>query len=404
MTLTPDQARDAVASLCAPRAAEAVEVTSALGLVAAAEVTSPVALPPFANSAMDGFAVRAGDTDGGGVRLRLVGESRAGAPAEGEVTAGTAMRVSTGAAMPAGADAVVRLEDADDHGDAVTVGAVAPGRDVRPAGDDVARGDVMVPAGRRLGPGEVAALQAVGLTRVAAHPRPRVAVVATGDETVPAGMPLGPGDVHDSNRPMLAAQVWHAGGDVVLQASGVPDTLDATATALDEALGVADLVVVAGGVSVGRHDHVKRALALAGVAEVFWRVALRPGHPTWCGRGVVDGRDVVVLGLPGNPVSAFVTFALFARPAIRALAGDRAPDVLVPATYRGPAQAKAAGVVSALRVALSPGDPLPVASPTWGNQRSHSLRSLVGADGLALVDAGREALADGDTVRVLPLG
>src|SRR4051794_41181360 len=267
---------------------------------------------------MDGWAVTAGPA---GRSLAIAGESRAGHPAAAAVEPGTAVRISTGAALPAGAEAVVRVEDAQEEHGRVRLGAeAAPGAHVRAPGEDLVPGAGVLAAGTRVGAAELAAAVAAGAATLAVAPPPEVAVLCTGDELREPGAPLGPGEIHNSNLPALAALAARAGGTV--RSTGiVPDDRAATERTLEDALAASSVVVVSGGVSVGPHDHVKPALAALGVEERFWRVALQPGKPTWFG---VRG-DRLVFGLPGNPVSALVTFALFARPALLALQGAAEP-------------------------------------------------------------------------------
>ena len=315
-----------------------VNVPDALGLVLAEDVVAAHDVPAFANSAMDGFAVRAGQAN---QRLRIAGESRAGEPYAGTVVDGEAIRISTGAALPAGADGVMPIELVEVDGDAVVLHeAVAPGRNVRDAGDDLRAGTTVLRAGTRIGPAELGAAIGAGRMAVLAAPRPRLAVVTTGDELVEPGAQLQPGQIHDSNGPTLAALAARAGAEVIGRGHAIDDP-EATRAVLGEALQDADVLVLSGGVSVGPHDHVKPALADLGVRELLWRVALRPGKPTWLGER--DGK--LVFGLPGNPVSAYVTFLLFARPALNALQGA---DATVPRT-----RARWPSTCRAIRIATS---------------------------------------------------
>ena len=385
-----EDARAAIASSCAPLPAEPVAVGDAAGRVLAADLRAIADVPGFDNSAMDGFAVRSDASSGA---LPVVDESRAGAPASSTLAPGEAIRISTGAALPAGADAVAPVEQAHEHDGRVTLAAVvAPGQHVRRAGEDLRAGALALRAGTRLDAGALSVAIAAGAGTLACARRPRVAVLCTGDELRPPGSPLRPGEIHNSNGPMLAALAAQSGAEVVA-ATALGDTRDVTETALAAALVQADLTILSGGVSVGPHDHVKPALAALGVEERFWRVDLQPGKPTWFGtRGAQR-----VLGLPGNPVSSFVTFALFARPALRALQGA-APL---------PAREQAAltvdvprrGRTQALRVRLDAADGTLRATPT-GAQGSHVTASLLGADALAFVARGEGVAVAGKRVAI----
>ncbi|WP_205699272.1 gephyrin-like molybdotransferase Glp [Conexibacter sp. SYSU D00693] len=390
--LSIDEARAEVLAAVTPLPAEEVALADAQGRVLAEDLTTPHATPPFDTTAMDGFAVRAGDA---GRRLRVVGESRAGAPHEGPALQdGEAIRISTGAALPAGADGVLQVELVDDDGDHVVLrDPVAAGRNVRRAGEDTQAGATVLRAGASLGPAELGVAANAGHARFAVARRPRVVVLGTGDELVPPGEPLGPGQVHDANTTTLAALARDEGARVTTRR--VPDDRAATEAAIAQALDEADLLLLSGGVSVGPHDHVKPALEAQGVVERFWRVALRPGKPTWCG----SARDgTLVLGLPGNPVSALVTAVLFARPALRAMQGAR--PLPRPGRARlGTAIARNPQRDECVRVRL---DDDGVAHPT-GPQGSHVLTSMLGADALALVPRGEGELAAGAAVELLPL-
>ena len=389
--LSIDEARAAVLAEVHPLGTEEVAIGEALGRVVAEDITAAADVPGFANSAMDGFAVRSGPA---GRVLRVVGESRAGAPATASVGDGEAIRISTGAMLPQGADAVLQVELVSEDTDRVTLNDdVKPGRNVRHPGEDIRAGTTVLEAGTPLGPAELGIAVNAGRAGVRVARRPRVAILATGDELVDPGAPLGPGQIHDSNATTLAALVARAGG--VARTGRVADERGATARAVADALDGADLLVLSGGVSVGPHDHVKPALLANGVEEVFWRVALRPGKPTWFGVRRADG--TLVLGLPGNPVSAYVTFTLFARPALAALQGaDPAPQLrrarLAVAVERHPDRDEC------VRVRI---DEHGAATPT-GPQASHILSSLLGADGLAVIPRGSGELAPGTDIVVHP--
>jgi molybdopterin molybdotransferase len=385
-------ARAAVLAAARPLEPEPVPVAEALDRVLAADVHAAHDVPPFAGSAMDGFAVRSGPA---GRTLRIAGESRAGAPATGPLGDGEAIRISTGAVVPEGADAIAPVEEVREADGAVELLAeVAPGRHVRGAGEDLRAGALVLPAGTRLGPAELGALVNAGLAEAPCAWRPRVAVVATGDELRPPGEPLAPGQIHDANLITVSALATRAGAEVVL-ATHVGDDAGATRDALAAALDAADVVCVTGGVSVGPHDHVKPALNALGVEERFWRIRLKPGKPVWF--GTRDRR--LVFGLPGNPVSAMVTFTLLARPALRALQGEPDPDrrgrgVLGAPLRRDP------GRDQAVRVRLAAGEGGVRVVPTTAAQGSHVLSSMVGAQALALVPAGDGELAAGAEVEL----
>jgi molybdopterin molybdotransferase len=391
------EARDRVLAAVRPLEAEEVPLDAALGRVLAEKVTSSIPVPPFDSSAMDGYAVAAGPA----AELEVVDESRAGHPADATVGSGTAVRISTGAVVPEGADAVVPVERSEPLRPAgegtpngrVRVPATTTGENVRYAGEDVRAGDVVVRAGAVLGPAELGVAASVGRPVVRCACRPLVALLVTGDELAQPGEGLRPGAIYSSNRFALAAQVRRAGGELGVAAS-VPDTADGTRDALARALDTADLVIVSGGVSVGPHDHVKGALGELGVRERFWGVKLRPGKPAWF--GVRD--RTLVYGLPGNPVSAMVTFQLFVRPALGALQGAdpsprRGEAVLDLAMPRNPRRDEA------VRVRLHPACDGWHATPT-GDQGSHMLTSMLGADALAFVAAGEGEAAAGERVEI----
>ncbi|MBN1529570.1 MAG: molybdopterin molybdotransferase MoeA [Thermoleophilaceae bacterium] len=386
--LAIEEARERVLAEARPLAAEDVPVERALGRVLAAEVVADMQVPPFDSSAMDGFAVVAGPE----ADLPVVGESRAGHPFGARLEPGSAVRISTGAVVPEGADAVVPVERTEDAGDRVRVPETRQGANIRYAGEDVRPGDVVLRSGTPLGPAELGVAASLGHAVLACANRPRVALVVTGDELARPGEPLEPGGIYSSNGYALAAQVERAGA-ALTGVESAPDTADGTRAALAGALGEADVVCVSGGVSVGPHDHVRTTMAELGVEERFWGVRLRPGKPTWF--GVRDG--TLAFGLPGNPVSAMVTFQLFVRPALAALQGAdpaarRVGAVLAEEVRRNP------GREQAVRVRLG-GDGELRATPT-GPQGSHQLTSMLGADGLALIPAGEGALTAGDTVEV----
>jgi len=383
-------ARALVLAECAPIGAEEVALDDALGRVIAADVASDIDLPPFDASAMDGYALVAGPER----ELPVVAESRAGHPAPRALAPTEAMRISTGAVVPEGADSVIPQERTDERDGRVRVPAWEAGRNIRRAGEDVHRGEVVLRRGMELGPAELAVLAAVGRPAAPCALRPRVAVLATGDELISPGRPLGPGQIRDSNPYAIAAQSTRAGAEVVCR-ERIADDPQETREALARVLARSDVACVTGGVSVGRHDHVKGALESLGVEERFWRVALKPGKPTWF--GVAPGGGLV-FGLPGNPVSAMVTFQLFARPAIMALLGadpyaTRTRARLDTPVRRNPEREQA------VRCSLSAEPDGWHVRPTK-TQGSHVLTSMLGARALALVPAGDGEAAAGERVEI----
>ena len=395
MTRLPsiEEALELVLAHAAPLGAEDVPVDEAAGRVLAADACAAVDLPPFASSAMDGYAVRAADAPG---TLVVVGHAAAGAPSDRSVGPGEAIGISTGAVVPDGADAVVPVEVARREGDTVTVESVAQSDNIRSRGGDVRAGDLVVEAGTRLGPPQLGALAAVGLAAVSCGRRPRVAVLATGSELRRPGEPLGPGEIYESNTTLLAAQLRDAGAEPVVLGP-VADDEQATRDALAEGLRH-DVLVSSGGVSMGEHDLVRDALAGLGSREVFWRVAVKPGKPVSFG---VAG-STLVFGLPGNPVSSLVGFELFVRPALRALQGDRAPGprfrpgVLAAAVRRDEGRDQLLRARSRVEGGALVLDPL-------GGQESHMIGRAAAADALVLVRQGPGELAAGAPVSYLPI-
>jgi len=383
--------------------AEEVNLEEAQGRVVVAQVRSRDDVPPFDNSAMDGFAVRAADTmgaePGGPAVLHLAGTSRAGAPATSALGRGEAFAISTGAMMPAEADAVIRVEDArsDEHRVEV-LSPVQPGTDIRRAGEDIRAGEELIRPGTRLGPAELGVLASVGVARVSCSRRPQAAILTTGDELTAPDQPLRPGAIRDSNAYSVPALARTAGCAVSV-VSGVRDDRDATVEALRTALD-ADLVVICGGVSVGEHDHVKDALATLGVEERFWGVALRPGRPTWFGVASESVRPpTLVFGLPGNPVSALVTFRLLVLPAIGVMSGLRNQRPTRLRAVMDDRYEKQPGRLHAVRCTLELRNDGWHASTT-GPQGSHILTSMLGADGLAMIEADRGTVEAGEPVEV----
>ena len=435
--LSVEEARAAVlAAIAGPTESEVAYLSEARGRILAEDVMSLTALPPWDNSAMDGYAIRSADvaraTDDDPVRLTVVGEVRAGSAPVTSVERGTAIRIATGAPIPPRADAVVQVElttPADAAGiptgdrgrdaagplpRAVLVHeAVAAGTAIRKAGDDLPEAIAILTSGTRLGPAAIALAAGSGNETVRVHRRPRVGILATGDEVRAPGRALGPAGIPDANGPGLAALAEEAGGQPVTLGIAA-DRLEDVRARLKAALyGDLDLIVVSGGVSVGPYDVVRAAFAEIGRMEL-WRVAVQPGKPF--AFGVVDRPDggrTLLFGLPGNPVSSFVTFELFVRPALRRLSG-LPPERLVRSSDRGvlvESVSKSPGRRAFLRVVVerdAGGAPLrdeqgrvPVRLAGGGRgQGSHVLSALAIAEALAIVLESVDSLPAGAPVEL----
>jgi molybdopterin molybdotransferase len=318
-TLTVDEALERILARIAPLEATEVGLLDALGAVLTEEAIADRDVPPFRNSAMDGYAVRGADVARAGVRLRVVGSVGAGSLPERAVGSGEAMRIMTGAPMPDDADTVVRVEDTDNGTDVVTINAATPqGLAVRQAGEDLKRGDAVLQRGTLLRHADIGVLASIGHAKVKVVRRPNVAVLSTGDELVDIDEQPGPGQIRDANRYSLAAAV-RATGCAAFELGIARDSADDLRHALGNAA-FGDLVVTSGGVSVGDHDHVKPVVDAMGQMD-FWSIALRPGRPLAFGELRTKRGAVPIFGLPGNPVSALLTFELFVRPALLKMAG-----------------------------------------------------------------------------------
>jgi molybdenum cofactor synthesis domain-containing protein len=377
-----------------------VPVRDALGLVTTRDVIAGEAVPPFANTAMDGYAVRAADTAGAGpeapVRLTVAGELPAGRAPTRPVGEGEAIRIMTGAPMPDGADSVVMVEYTERDGDAVRVlRSARPGDHVRAAGGDLAAGDLVFPAGTALGPAHLGVLTSSSFEDVEVVPRARVGVLSTGDELVERG-PLRPGQIRDSNRPMLLGQVTDAGA-VAADLGLAPDDESIITRTLEDALASCDAVLTSGGVSVGDFDYVKSALGRLGRMQ-SWQVAIKPAKPL--AFGVIDGTPV--FGLPGNPVSSLVSFELFARPALLLMMGHTArfrPEVTATAERGMPRKPDGKLHLDRVRVRAE-GDSWFAART--GEQASNVLSATATANGLTLLPDG-DGVPEGGEVRVMRL-
>jgi molybdopterin molybdotransferase len=413
--LSLDDARAQMLDGVAPLPVESVALGDALGRVLAEPLDSLLTLPPWDNSAMDGFAVRAQDIVGASqddpVELRVIGESAAGSAASMAVEEGTAIRILTGAPLPEGADAVIPVEDTDaPRGVAALPERVAitsprsPGAHIRRAGSDLREGYPLLAPGTLMSAAALAVAAAGGHARLSVHRRPRVAVLATGDELAPIGEKPGRDQIPDSNSVGLVAQAREAGAEATSLGIAKDDLADVVRH-LRKGMEWADAVIVSGGVSVGAHDVVKDAFSEVGRVDL-WRVAVQPGKPVAFGRAQAQGEDaqpVLFFGLPGNPVSSFVTFELFVRPILRRMSGhgDVIGRDVVTARLLDDVS-KSPGRRAFLRVQLAREEKGWTARLS-GKQDSHVLSGLAASDGLAIVSEDDDSLAAGAEVEVIRL-
>ena len=393
MKLLPvDDARAAMLAEIAATPPETVPLAEAIGRVLAEDIAAVRDQPPFAASAMDGWAVRSTDCPG---TLNIVGESAAGHGFEGAVGAGEAVRIFTGAALPEGCDAIVIQEDAQRDGETVRVPQAAVRAFVRPAGGDFKAGAVLLQKGARIDPWRLSLAASAGRAQVSVHRRPRVALMSTGEEIVEAPAAPGPFQIYDSGVPALAAMIAGWGGDVA-RAKPVRDELDAVIAALRAA--EADLVVTVGGASVGDHDLVRAAAGALGLSLRVESVNVRPGKPTFFGT-LGDGRRL--LGLPGNPASAFVCAEMFLKPILAAYQG--APTEPVTITARMSVELPAnGGREHWMRAKLSYADGAVTVTP-YRDQDSSLISVFAASDALLRRRPGAQAASAGDVVEVLPL-
>ena len=424
-TLSVEEALERVLREFHPLEPERVAILETLGRVLAEDVYADMDIPPYANSSMDGYAVLAADTAGAGpetpTRLRIVGEIAAGYVSETGVSPGTAIRIMTGAPIPSGADAVVKVEDTASQGEEVEVFVEVPiGQYIRPAGEDVRRGELVLPRGTVIRPQEIGMLAALGQKEVLVTRRPRVAILATGDEVVEIDAPLAPGKIRDANSYTNAAQVIKCGGIPIMLGIARDRVQDLTEKIRAGLAQGVDLFLTSGGVSVGDFDIVKDVLAAEGEIG-FWRVRMKPGKPLAFGhlnlpprgrgthpnlppqRGGIEGGDTVpVLGLPGNPVSVMVSFEMFVRPAIlKMLGATKLERPTVEATLMDEVKHKD-DRRHYLRVRVEGRDGEYRAYLT-GGQGSGILSSMVKANGLAIIPEEWDHAPVGARVRVMLL-
>jgi molybdopterin molybdotransferase len=373
---------------------ETVPLESCAGRVLADPLVAPITQPPFDNSAMDGFAIRAADLENGTRRFDIAARIAAGHPSQDALPPGAAAEIFTGAPMPAGFDTVVMVEDCTiEDGIVILPEKIKPGSHVRKAGIDFEQGDVLIPAGRRLRPQDIGLAAAIGTLTLSVRKRLRIGLFSTGDELAAPGAPLGPGQIYDSNRPMLRAALQAMGFEVT-DLGHLPDKLDALTTAFGLAALDQDALISTGGVSVGGEDHVKAAIEKLGQI-FFWKLALKPGKPLALGHI----GQAAFIGLPGNPVSSLVSLLVVGRAVLHRLAG--APlDAELPVGVTVPAGA-GLGVpgnrVNFLRASLADKDGELVALPYF-SQDSSLISSLAGSSGLIELAAGDKPVDAGSPV------
>ena len=400
--VTPlEDAQAFVLGQCPPAAAVDVQFDQAHGLVLAADVIAAEQVPPFANSAVDGYAVRADDVATTPVELPVVAEVAAGAATDRVLQQGEAIRIMTGAPIPAGADAVVMVEETERVGDGRVriISGVPSGIAVRPAGDDVQPGDLLFTAGTVVTPAVIGVLASVNARTVAAYPRARVAVLSTGDELVEDGGPLRPGQIRESNRRMLSALLDEA-GCVVVDYGTVADDEAALESVLRRAAGECDAIVTSGGVSMGDYDVVKAVLGR--IAEMTWmQIAIKPAKPF--AFGTLGGTPI--FGLPGNPVSSLVSFEMLARPALRRMMGHRrlARPSHVAISDQG-LKRRRDGKVHLVRVAATFENDGRCHVTSVGAQGSHQLAATALANALAIVPDGDGVPEGGEVAVVMTVG
>ncbi len=398
--LSVEEALEQVLARVNPLGPERVELLDSLGRVLAEAIVAPADIPPWPNSSMDGYALIARDTDAAGsgrpAELRVTGTIAAGSVAARRIAPGEAFRIFTGAPLPEGADSVVPQEEVEVLDGRIRVRRrIGPGECVRPRGEDIRSGETALEIGQVIGPAEVGLLATLGRSQVLVFRRPRVAILSTGDEVVDLGGQIAPGKIRNSNTYALMAQVLEAGGEPI-NVGVAPDRRETIEERLRWGLS-ADVLISSAGVSVGEYDLVRETLTRLGADLHLWQVAMRPGRPITFGS--VGGRPI--FGLPGNPVSAMVTFELFVRPAIRKMAGHRAlhrPTIRARALSQIPNPGSRRGY---LRVTVTQ-DPEGYRVRLTGNQGSAILTSMVAADGLAVVPPDT-TISEGGVVPVILL-
>ncbi|HLN41265.1 MAG TPA: gephyrin-like molybdotransferase Glp [Acidimicrobiales bacterium] len=395
-----EEARQFVLASCSALAPRSVLLDDALGCVLGVPIVASEPVPPFTNSSMDGYALRAQDTRGAPVSLEVVGSISAGHPFDATVKAGQAVRIMTGAPLPPGADAVVMIEETRALGYTVTIEReIEAGDFVRQSGLDVAVGELVAEAGTVLTPAYLGVLADQGVTSVVVHPRPRVGVLSSGDELVEAPGPLLPGKIRDANRHTLLALSRREGWECV-DLGIVGDDEAAIVDVLTHAATICDAVVTSGGVSVGDHDLVRVVLEKLSARTMRWmQVAIRPAKPL--AFGTFPDTRTPVFGLPGNPVSAIVSFELFVRPALRILSGYRSLDrPIVAAVAEADVRRRPDGKLHLLRARVTLDRLGTWRVTTAQRQESHQLHAMAKANALALIPDGTGVPA-GDSIKVM---
>ena len=395
--LTPREALATILDAVGPLASTEVDLADALGRILAEDIVSTESIPPFVNSAMDGYAVLGADLAAAPVKLRVMGDRAAGSVGSEVVVRGTALRIMTGAAMPAGADTVVPVELTAREGAVVEIlKAVKTGLNIRQAGEDVREGETVLTVGTLLRPSELGLLAALGRPRVRVLPPPVVAVVTTGDELVDVGAALDPGQIRDANLHSLCAQV-RACGAIPLPIGRVRDDAATLEAALRDALERADAVITNGGISMGEYDHIRPVMERLGIRQLFWQVAQKPGKPM----AFSLAGEKPIFGVPGNPVSALICFEEYVRPALRKIMGQALLFRPERTAHWAEPQKKSADDrrVHFHRVTLKEEEGQLWASST-GPQGSGILTSMTRANALALLAAESFDVKRGDPVTV----
>jgi molybdopterin molybdotransferase len=396
--LSVEQARARIMALVAPLATlERLHVRAALGRVLAENIISSVNVPPYANSAMDGYALRCADIAIVPARLRVIGTALAGIPCTGRVEPGTCVRIMTGAVLPDGADTVLMQEQVQRSGDDITVQEKhKSGENVRHSGEDIAIGSVVLPAGRRLLPSDLGLIASLGVGEVSVYRRLRVAFFSTGDELRSIGEPLAEGQIYDSNRYTLYGMLTRLGADLI-DMGVIPDQRARIEAAFQEAAQAADVVITSGGVSVGEADYVKETLDRLGNVD-FWKIAMKPGKPLAFGKV----QQALFFGLPGNPVSVMATFYQFVLPALRHLMGEPATALLTIKVPCAQALKKQPGRTDFQRGLLVRNTDGELVVDSTGLQGSHVLSSMSRANCFIVLPAECGNVPAGTLVEVQP--